>query len=225
MSSVSGISSSYATSYADVSATTRRQRPDPAKMAEDLFSQLDTSGKGYIQESDLESALSGLTSSTSTQSASDIFSQLDSDIDGNVTKDELSTSIKKMAEELDSQFNQMRMSGATPPPPPPDDSGFTKDELSSQISEIGSSDSQRSELMTKIVNNFDAADTDSDGKVSFQEAQAYDQSSKATASSATGSTTSSDLAIMKRIMELMDAYALTSGTDSSSVANTLSVSA
>ena len=90
MSSVSGISSSYTANYSDISATNRRQRPDPAKMAEDLFSKLDTSGKGYIQESDLESALSGLKSTSSTQSASDIFSQLDSDSDGKVTKDELS---------------------------------------------------------------------------------------------------------------------------------------
>ena len=231
MSSVSGISSSYATSYADVSATTRRQRPDPAKMAEDLFSQLDTSGKGYIQESDLESALSGLTSSTSTQSASDIFSQLDSDSDGKVTKDELSTSIKKMAEELDSQFNQMRMQGGMPPPPPSgaqeSDSGFTKDELTSQLSEIGSSDSARSSLISKVIENFDKADTNSDGKVSFQEAMAYDQStatststdsSSASASATASSTAKSDAQVFRHLMDLLRTY----GSDGTSGQNALS---
>ncbi len=80
MSSVSGISSTSIGSYSEISGTQRRQRPDPAKMAEDLFSNLDTSGKEYIQQSDLESALSGLTSSGSSQStggsasASEIFS-------------------------------------------------------------------------------------------------------------------------------------------------------
>jgi hypothetical protein len=81
-------------------------------------------------------------------------------------------------------------------------------------------------LINRIVNNFAAADTDGDGKVSNSEAMAYDQSSTSTTASATDSTTSSDLAIMKRIMELMNAYALTSSTDSNnSVASTLSVSA
>lgn len=62
-----------------------------------------------------------------------------------------------------------------PPPPPverrervPAIRGFTKDELTSQLSDIGSSDSTRSSLISNIINNFDEADTDSDGKVSFQ---------------------------------------------------------
>ena len=237
MSSVSGISNSYASSYSDISATNRRQRPDPAKMAEDLFSQLDTSGKGYIQASDLESALSTLQSSSSTQSASEIFSQLDSDSDGKVTKDELSTSIKKMAEELDSQFNQMRMQGGMPPPPPSSaegsDSGFTKDELTSQLSEIGSSDSARSSLITKVVENFDKADTNSDGKVSFQEAMAYDQST-ATSSSTDSSTTSSDSTtttaktdaqVFRQLMELLRTYGNDGQSDQSTLSTLLSISA
>ena len=72
----------------------------------------------------------------------------------------LSTSIKKLADELDSQFNQSRMEGAMPPPPPSssgsadgtsNDTGFTKDELTSQLSQIGSSDSKRSTLISNIV--------------------------------------------------------------------------
>jgi Ca2+-binding EF-hand superfamily protein len=239
MSSVSGISSSYASNYSDISATNRRQRPDPAKMAEDLFSQLDTSGKGYIQESDLESALSGLKSTNSTQSASEIFSRLDSDSDGKVTKDELSTSIKKMAEELDSQFNQMRMQGGTPPPPPSgtqkSDSGFTKDELTSQLSEIGSSDSARSSLISKVVENFDKADTNGDGKVSFQEAMAYDQSTKTSSSTDSSSTSTSsdsstttaktDAQVFRQLMELLRTYGNDGQSDKSTLSSLLSVSA
>lgn len=241
MSSVSGISSSYASSYSDVSTMNRRQRPDPAKMAEDLFSKLDTSSKGYIQESDLESALSGLSSTSSTQSASEIFSQLDSDSDGKVTKDELSTSIKKMAEELDSQFNQMRMQGGMPPPPPPpsgvqgSDSGFTKDELTDQLSEIGSSDSARSSLITKVVENFDKADTNSDGKVSFQEAMAYDQStatssstdSSSTSSSSDSSTTTAktDAQVFRQLMELLRTYGTDGQSEQSALSTLLSISA
>lgn len=238
MSSVSGISSSYASSYSDISATNRRQRPDPTKMAEDLFTKLDTSGKGYIQASDLESALSGLATTSSTQSASDIFSQLDSDSDGKVTKDELSTSIKKMAEELDSQFNQMRMQGGMPPPPPSgtqeSDSGFTKDELTSQLSEIGSSDSARTSLITKVVKNFDKADTNSDGKVSFQEAVAYDQSTKTSSStdsssassdSGAATTAKTDAQVFRQLMELLRTYGSDGQSDQNALSTLLSISA
>jgi len=73
------------------------------------------------------------TSSTSTEgtaSASEIFSQLDSDGDGKVTQDELKTSMQKLAESLDSQFDQMRMQAGMPPPPPPSesDAGFTEED-------------------------------------------------------------------------------------------------
>ena len=232
MSSVSSISSyNVAANYANTSGVQRRQRPDAEKMAEQLFSKLDTSGKGYIQESDLESALSGLTSSSSTSfsqetsSASEIFSQLDSDGDGKVTQDEMTSSLTKLAQSLDTQFDQSRMQGAMPPPPPSDsDAGFTKDELSSQLSEIGSTDSARSSLISKVVENFDKADTNQDGKVSFTEAMAYDQSSTATSSSSTSSSSSSssdsqsgtqstDAKIFRQIMELMRSYG-TSNTDS-----------
>lgn len=249
MSSVSGISStSIATSYSEISGTPRRQRPDPAKMAEDLFSNLDTSGRGYIQQSDLESALSGLTSSGSSQStggsasASEIFSQLDSDGDGKVTKDELSTRIKNLADELDSQLNQSRMEGAMPPPPPPggtqgtsdSDTGFTKDELTGQLSEIGSGDAARSGLITKIVENFDEADTNSDGKVSLQEAMAYDNanstssngttgassSSTSSASLASSSTEKTDAQVFRQLMELLRTYG--SNNEEQSAQNVLS---
>jgi len=298
MSSISSIGSSILSSL----FSSKNSRTSSSSSAiENLFSQLDTTGKGYLEKSDLSTAfsqISGTTSSTSTSSTAsvdEVFAKLDSDSDGKVTEDELSTGLDNLAAALDSQFNQLRMSGGMPPPPPSDsDSGFTQDELESQLAEIDSSDTTRSDLLTKIVANFDEADTDSDGKVSFQEAMAYDESTTATASttsstatdagftvdeltqqlrdigtsdstrsgllssivanfaaadsdsdgkvsnaeamaydesntsstaSSTDSTTSSDLAIMKRIMELMNAYALTSSTDSNSVASTLSTSA
>lgn len=242
MSSVSGISStSIGTNYSQISGTQRRQRPDPAQMAEDLFTNLDTSGKGYIQQSDLESALSGLTSSSSSQSsgdsasASEIFSQLDGDGDGKVTKDELSASIKSLADELDKQFNQSRMEGAPPPPPPAgtqgtrdSDTGFTKDELTSQLAEIGSSDATRSSLITKIVENFDEADTNSDGTVSLQEAMAYDNANSTSSSSTIGTSSSSlasssektDAQVFRQLVDLLRTYG--SNNEGQSTQNVLS---
>ena len=51
MSSIGNVSSLIASSYSGIGSA-RHQRPDPAEMAEDLFSRLDTTGKGYIEQSD-----------------------------------------------------------------------------------------------------------------------------------------------------------------------------
>lgn len=118
------------------------------------------------------------------------------------------------------------------PPPPEDDAGFTRDELSSQLSEIGSTDSERSEFISKIVSNFDKADANGDGKVSMQEAMAYDQSSQSSSASSTtdtsiGSATStssqSDAALMHKLMELARAYG--PGSDAFSSTSSLKVTA
>lgn len=208
-----------------------------------LFAKLDSKSQGYIEKSDLVSAFSQI--STDSTEAEGVFAALDSDSDGKVTESEFSTTLSKLQEELDSQFDSMRldgfsgaqgaggMAGMPPPPPPENDSGFSKDELSSQLEEIGSTDSERSSLISNIVANFEAADTDGDGKVSFAEAQTYDSESKSSStasdsSSTTASSTSanSDNALMMKIMQLMHAYGTTSQDDqSSSISSLLSVSA
>jgi Ca2+-binding EF-hand superfamily protein len=203
MSSVSSISSS--TNYGAYS----------------LFSKLDTSGKGYIEESDLQTALASVSSADSSDT-SELFSQLDSDGDGKVTEDEFTTVLSKLAESLESQYNQSRMEGAMPPPPPPveaeDDTGFTEEELTSQLEEIGSTDSARSSLISSILENFDAADTNEDGTVSNTEAMAYaqssgtstaadDASSSATDSASESSESSvSDARVFRQLVELMRSY-------------------
>lgn len=236
-------------------------------MMSQLFSRLDTKGQGYLEKSDLATAFSnisstsGTTSSSDTSAVDDVFAALDSDSDGKVTESEFSSTLSKLQEELDSQFNQMRMqggmqggggmqgAGGMPPPPPPDggqgqvqDSGFTQDELQSQLDEINSSgstssaDSARADLISSVVQNFEAADTDGDGKVTFQEAQAFqdqqNSSSSSTSSSSSSSSTSSstsstssasnsDAQVMHKIMELMRAYG-SFGDSSSSLLSQLS---
>jgi Ca2+-binding EF-hand superfamily protein len=238
-------------SYSSASAMTH-SRPDPAQMASKLFSKLDTKGQGYIQESDLQSAFSQVfasttaatpdssaSSSSTDSSASALFKALDGNSDGQVTESEFSSSIQKLADALDSQAFSSRMGGAhgaggmPPPPPPEDDAGLTKDQLSSKLSESGSTDSEQSGLISKVVSNFDKADTNGDGKVSMQEAMAYDQSTKSSTSTAstetsTGSATSTssqnDAALMHKLMELARAYGAGSeGTGSSSGSLAISV--
>jgi hypothetical protein len=86
-------------------------------------------------------------------------------------------------------------------------------------------------LISNIVNNFEAADSDGDGKVSFTEAMAYDKSTQnSTASAATSGSASassnSDASIMMKIMQLMHAYGSDQQEQSgNSTANLLSVSA
>lgn len=251
-----GSTSSYASA---LNQTTRPPRLDPSKMAEKLFSQLDTQNKGYLDTADFANALQGLSSKTSTSStttastsgtgltasstntsssvsADQVLSALDTNGDGKVTKDEMSSNLKKMAAELDSQFNAMRMAqaggqaGGMPPPPPREsdrdrdnDAGMSKDQLTQVASTT--TDSKLAALTSKMASNFDAADTNGDGKVSRTEAMAYDQKTQSTSSTAstskttstaatsTDSTTATDSSksesetlVFKRILDLMKQY-------------------
>ncbi|QDF98999.1 hypothetical protein CJ010_21900 [Azoarcus sp. DD4] len=232
-SAISSSTSSY-TSWATTTTTARR--PDSSRLSEDLFSALDTSSKGYLEQADFESAFSSLSIDDSdAASAEEVFKALDADSDGKLTQDEMSSSLQKLADELDSQFHQMRMEqggmgamGGMPPPPPPagEDEGYTADELSSMASEIGSTDSKMSGLMSSIAENFDEADANGDGRVTASEARAYDESQNTSATSATdgsSSSASSDSLVLKRIMELAASYG--DSSFSSTASSLLSVTA
>lgn len=182
-----------------------------------LFSRLDSKSQGYLEKSDLVSAFSAI-SGTEDSAAEELFAALDADSDGKVTESEFASTLSKLQEELDSQFAQMRMQGMAgqgpqgmggmPPPPPPNDDGFTQEELEAQLTEIGETDSERSSLIADIVSNFEAADSDGDGKVSFQEAMAYkdeQQSASGSAETATAQA-SSESQVLQQIMQLMQAY-------------------
>lgn len=219
MSSISGMGGSAYSSYQN-SLSTASQRPKPAEMAEQLFSKLDSKGQGYIEQADLQSALDSLSNKPS---ASDLFTQLDTDQDGKVTKQEFSDSLEKIGQQLENQVYASRMQGGDrgpqgmggmpPPPPPPGSEGdgpsLTKDELTEQIS-AASADDPRTRLMSKIAENFEAADSNQDGKVSFQEATAYDQqdSTSSASASATSATDNSYDRMALQLMRLMEAYGL-----------------
>jgi len=182
--SISSVSSNslWSQYYSSSTSTSSSQKTGTSNLVDKLFSQLDTKGQGYLEVSDFESAFSQLSSSTSDEaSADEVFSSLDSDGDGKITKDEMSSNLEKLAETLNSQFDAMRVGSGMPPPPPPaggmgdeEDEGYSQDELS----EIASStdDSNLSTLMSTLASNFDAADTNGDGKVNREEAMAYQAS-------------------------------------------------
>jgi len=198
-----------------------------------LFSRLDSKSQGYLEKSDLVSAFSAI-SGTEDSAAEELFAALDADSDGKVTESEFASTLSKLQEELDSQFAQMRMQGMAgqgpqgmggmPPPPPPNDEGFTQEELEAQLTEIGDADSDRSSLIADIVSNFEAADSDGDGKVSFQEAMAYkdeQQSASGTEESSTAQASSSESQVLKQIMQLMHAYGRPDQDEATSLLSTL----
>ncbi|NHC06192.1 EF-hand domain-containing protein [Azonexus fungiphilus] len=172
-----------------------------------LFSRLDSKSQGYLEKSDLASAF-GAISGGDDSAVDEVFAAFDTDSDGKVTESEFASTLSKLQEELDAQFGQMRMQGGMPPPPPAGDEGFTQEELAAQLEEIGDTDSDRASLIADVVANFEAADSDGDGKVSFREARAYDESQQSSASAASAGTqaASSESQVMMKIMQLMQAY-------------------
>lgn len=221
-------------------------RPDPSQMVSDAFSKLDTTGKGYIDKTDLQNALSGLSSDDAQSgavSADELFSALDGDSDGKVTQSEMSETLSRLADELDAQFNSGRMSqamggmggpgvmgGMPPPSPPGDDEGIGVDQLSQMASDAQESGDSKASELSALVENFDEADTNQDGKLSFQEAMAYkektssdaaEQDASTNEASATRSAASNDAVVMHRMMQLLASYR----TDSESVTRGTSVSA
>lgn len=209
-----------------------------SQIASSLFSKLDTKSQGYIEKTDLESAFSSI-SSDSSSNVDDLFSALDSDSDGKITKDEMTSGIDNLLSGLNSQFDSMRMQGGMggsggpqgmPPPPKggegQEDTGLTKDEMTSIAS--STDDSKLSSLMTDISENFEAADTNQDGKVTMQEAMAYKESkdkasggssdsSQATGASSSNSSSSNSAMsqITRQIQQLISAYGLNESSSSS----------
>lgn len=151
-------------------------------MADDLFSKLDTQNKGYLESSDLASALGSNSSSTSSASAEEVFKSLDSDSDGKLTKSELTSGLKQVQEQLDSQFQAMRTKGKGDMPPPPPPQGGNGD---------ADSDTDSSSTSSSQSASYDPADTNKDGTVSATEALAYALSNSSSTSSSSDASTSS----------------------------------
>lgn len=203
----------------------RMQRQDQVKMAESLFAKLDTSGKGYIEKADLQTAFQSV-STLSGASADDVFASLDGDSDGKVTQQEMSDSIRKLSDALESQFQSLRMNGlggmgggmGAGMGMHKSGDGMTQENLTSQLAAIGNTDSNRTSMLSSLIDNFDQVDTDGDGKVSFEETRAYKQSGQQSTVATTN--TSSEAQMLMQIMNLAQAYGLdgnTAGSTSLSV--------
>lgn len=245
MSTIGGISGNALGAYYGLGNAQRSsQRSDPAQVAEDLFARL-SSEQGYIDQTSLQTAVSQATNATTTPSttssafnADSLFSFLDSDGDERITEQEFLDRLKQVAQQFEESITGTRGQEGMPPPPPldgADGTGYTKEELTGLVDELSSSDSKRADLMSDLVANFEAADSDGDGRVTLAEAVAFDrdnrgglfdgnstnsvgtrQSATATAEeTATGDTQAADTQIRLQLARLMQAYGLANGSATS----------
>jgi hypothetical protein len=153
-------------------AMANRPRPDPSQMAEQLVSTLDTSGKGYLEASDIQSALDQMSTNDNgslVASAEEVFSALDGDGDGKVTSTELAESFRTTADslrlspELGGPGGPGGPGGRPPPPPPSSDSSSTSTstEDSTSTNSSTTSDAVMNTIM-QLMRTYGSSESSSD---------------------------------------------------------------
>jgi Ca2+-binding EF-hand superfamily protein len=173
---------------------TAQQPQQPQQKADRLFEALDAMGQGAIQPADLERAFDRI-STTASAGADKLFAKLDADGDGSITRSEFTGSINRLADQLDQHFMRMRLHGEGGLPSAAD-AGFTKEELTGQIS--------------NIVGNFDKADANGDGRVSIREARAFVRGADGSPPSAADG---QNVELMLQVVRLMQAYGVVGGSN------------
>lgn len=143
-----------------------------------LFANLDSQNKGYLEQSDFSSLLNAMPNKAASSKSEELFSSLDSDGDGQLTSSEFSDNFSTL---LYSAQGTMGAMGSRPAPP--QDSGKSKDELAALLAELEQEDESATEGLQSLLDNFDTADTDGDGKVSMQEAKSLRESQQTESSS------------------------------------------
>jgi Ca2+-binding EF-hand superfamily protein len=192
-----------------------------SQITNNIFSKIDTNNKGYIDKSGLSTALSNINGSSNEANTEDVFNNMDVDGDGKLTKSELTKGIENLLSQLQNSALRPESKEHMPPPPesmegmplPPIDEndGVTQE----QASEIASNsdDTHLASLMSNISENFEAADTNQDGKVSAQEAMAYQKGADKSDQQSTPSDAS--FGAQNVIQQLIKAYGFDNEPDSS----------
>ena len=170
----------------------------PDSKVDKLFSQLDTSGNGAIENADLQGAFDKI-ATQATQKSEQLFAKLDADGDGSVTRQEFSTSINRLAEQLDDHYMRLRMAKDNP--------GFSQEELAGAA--------------TDISQNFAKADVNGDGRLSIKEATDYGKTAKPGAAPGEHE----NIALMLQVMKLMQAYGSSSTGNTQATSSKVSTSA
>ena len=206
--------SAYSTGY-----TTRPQlsKDQLTEAAANLFGKLDSQNKGYVEQSDFSSLLSGLQNDEASTKSEELFSSLDSDGDGQLTSSEFSDNFSNL---LYSAQGTMGAMGARPAPP--EDSGKSKDELTAFLEELEQEGEKSTQGLQSLLDNFDTADTEGDGKVTMLEAKSFRESQQTESSLASEVSTGSDQSerisklLSRTMQQLMDTYGGLTKTSSQS---------
>ena len=132
-------------------------------------------------------APTGGTASTSTYNAA-----ADTNNDGIVSAAEAAAYAKLLASGADTSSQ-------------PADAGLTKEQLSEKLQSLGSADSRRAGALSKLVDNFDKADANGDGKLTREESRAYLKSTRT--DQAGGPASGNDAAsALAKALQLLKAY-------------------
>lgn len=192
---------------------------DSSQLASNLFAKIDSNSQGYIDKTELQQVFSDISGTSDSASSDEPFSKLDSDGDGQITESEFSSGLDTLTQALFGQLQQAQFGAMPPPPDMGDDQGLTQEQLSS-IAGSSSADSGAQDKLSALLQNFDTADSNQDGKVSAQEAMAFDQSQN----SGSGTTAGTDQSqLMAQLLQLLRSYG-GDGSDTSS-SGTVSASA
>jgi hypothetical protein len=211
--------------------------------SESLFNKLDTKKQGYVDQADLAAALGTdeTGSTTNSDDAAEMVKQFDGDGDGKITQSELSSAISKVADELNAQFDSSRVDKSQAGPPPvaasTDDVATEEDDTAVSATGVasgakgappagGGGGAPVSASSSTSDNKYvQAADTDTDGTVTDEEAAAYKKllAAQAEGKQVNGGDSDKELA---RALDLLKKYVDNSGsTTASSTAQTVDVSA
>lgn len=169
------------------------QAAQPGQKADKLFAELDALGRGEIQSADLVRAFDRI-GDQATAGAEKLFGKLDADGSGTINRREFTGSINRLADQLDTHFMRVRLHGEGDPAPA-DGAGFSREELTGQLS--------------GIVGNFDRADANGDGRVSLAEAKAL---ANAGAAGVLPSAAADNVETMLKVVRLMQAYGIVGGS-------------
>lgn len=143
-----------------------------ASISDSIFAKLDTKKKGYIDATDFQAAAG--TDSAAASKAAEMIKQADSDGDGKVTKSELSTAIDKVSDQLNAQLDQSRAANGT--------AGAKPSAGGAPPGGGGAPPATGASTDTATAAKYvAAADTNSDGTVSADEAAAYKKAQAASA--------------------------------------------
>lgn len=184
----------------------RNAPPDPARLADALFTRLDTDRQGYLRKTDLEKALALVPTDgdgTDAGSAEVLFSRLDSDGDGRLTRDEFAWSVSRLADQL---YQRLKIMNA------PRDDGASVDPSS-----VGATRDAGATVLNAEWRQVDGvahgADLAADYTVLEDEGVTPAAAANEARTGAVGWDAGGEFAVLRQIMQLAHAYGVNDGRD------------